>query len=58
MRAGPRNQRPTMSSATSEDAVAPAAKVDARDGVARGAEPTSTGAAARCVRINDVTTEW
>src|SRR5262249_35664505 len=41
-----------------EDAVAPAAKVEARDRVAWALNTLDWGRKTRCVRINDVTTEW
>jgi citrate lyase subunit beta/citryl-CoA lyase len=41
-----------------EDAVAPSAKVEARDKIAWALNNLSWGKKTRCVRINDVTTEW
>jgi len=41
-----------------EDAVAPAAKVQARDTIAEALNTLDWGRKTRCVRINDVTTEW
>ena len=41
-----------------EDAVAPASKVGARDIVARALNELDWGGKTRCVRINDVTTQW
>ena len=41
-----------------EDAVAPSAKVEARDKIAWALNTLDWGAKTRCVRINDVTTEW
>lgn len=41
-----------------EDAVAPNAKVDARDKIAHALNTYNWGKKTRCVRINDVTTEW
>jgi citrate lyase subunit beta/citryl-CoA lyase len=41
-----------------EDAVAPSAKVGARDTIARALNELDWGKKTRCVRINDVTTEW
>jgi len=41
-----------------EDAVAPSAKVDARGKVAWALNNLDWGKKTRCVRINDVTTEW
>jgi citrate lyase subunit beta / citryl-CoA lyase len=41
-----------------EDAVAPSAKVEARDRVAWALNTLDWGKKTRCVRINDVTTEW
>lgn len=41
-----------------EDAVAPSAKVEARDKVAWALNNLDWGRKVRCVRINDVTTEW
>jgi citrate lyase subunit beta/citryl-CoA lyase len=41
-----------------EDAVAPAAKVAARDTIANALNNLDWGKKTRCVRINDVTTEW
>ena len=41
-----------------EDAVAPSAKVEARGKIAWALNNLSWGRKTRCVRINDVTTEW
>jgi citrate lyase subunit beta/citryl-CoA lyase len=41
-----------------EDAVAPSAKVEARDKIAWALNNLDWGKKTRCVRINDVTTEW
>lgn len=41
-----------------EDAVAPSAKVEARDKIAWALNTLDWGKKTRCVRINDVTTEW
>jgi len=41
-----------------EDAVAPSAKVQARDTIAEALNTLDWGRKTRCVRINDVTTEW
>jgi citrate lyase subunit beta/citryl-CoA lyase len=41
-----------------EDAVAPSAKVKARDTIAEALNSLDWGRKTRCVRINDVTTEW
>jgi citrate lyase subunit beta/citryl-CoA lyase len=41
-----------------EDAVAPSAKVAARDTIADALNGLDWGRKTRCVRINDVTTEW
>jgi citrate lyase subunit beta/citryl-CoA lyase len=41
-----------------EDAVAPSAKVEARDKIAWALNNLDWGRKTRCVRINDVTTEW
>jgi citrate lyase subunit beta/citryl-CoA lyase len=41
-----------------EDAVAPSAKVQARDTIAEALNTLDWGKKTRCVRINDVTTEW
>lgn len=41
-----------------EDAVAPSAKVGARDTIVRALNELDWGKKTRCVRINDVTTEW
>jgi len=41
-----------------EDAVAPSAKVGARDTIAEALNTLDWGRKTRCVRINDVTTEW
>ena len=41
-----------------EDAVAPSAKVDARQKIAWALNNLDWGRKTRCVRINDVTTEW
>src|SRR5712675_17263 len=41
-----------------EDAVAPAAKVEARSKVAWALNNLDWGRKTRCVRINDVTTQW
>ena len=41
-----------------EDAVAPSVKVEARDKIAWALNNLSWGKKTRCVRINDVTTEW
>jgi citrate lyase subunit beta/citryl-CoA lyase len=41
-----------------EDAVAPAAKVEARTKVCWALNNLDWGRKTRCVRINDVTTEW
>jgi citrate lyase subunit beta/citryl-CoA lyase len=41
-----------------EDAVAPSAKVEARDKIAEALNTLDWGRKTRCVRINDVTTEW
>lgn len=41
-----------------EDAVAPAAKVEARNKIAWALNNLDWGRKTRCVRINDVTTEW
>ena len=41
-----------------EDAVAPSAKVEARDKIAYALNNHDWGRKTRCVRINDVTTEW
>jgi citrate lyase subunit beta/citryl-CoA lyase len=41
-----------------EDAVAPSAKVEARDKIAHALNTLDWGRKTRCVRINDVTTEW
>jgi citrate lyase subunit beta/citryl-CoA lyase len=41
-----------------EDAVAPVAKVEARDRIAWALNTLDWGRKTRCVRINDVTTEW
>lgn len=41
-----------------EDAVAPSAKVEARDKIAHALNSHDWGRKTRCVRINDVTTEW
>lgn len=41
-----------------EDAVAPSAKVEARDKIAWALNNLDWGRKTRCVRINDVTTQW
>ena len=41
-----------------EDAVAPSVKVEARDKIAWALNTLDWGKKTRCVRINDVTTEW
>ncbi len=41
-----------------EDAVAPSAKVEARERIAWALNTLDWGKKTRCVRINDVTTEW
>jgi len=41
-----------------EDAVAPSAKVEARDKIAWALNNLDWGTKTRCVRINDVTTQW
>ena len=41
-----------------EDAVAPSVKVEARDKIAWALNNLDWGKKTRCVRINDVTTEW
>jgi citrate lyase subunit beta/citryl-CoA lyase len=41
-----------------EDAVAPQAKVAARDTIAEALNTLDWGKKTRCVRVNDVTTEW
>jgi len=41
-----------------EDAVAPSAKVEARDKIAWALNNLDWGRKTRCVRVNDVTTEW
>ncbi|WP_337185261.1 CoA ester lyase [Phenylobacterium sp.] len=41
-----------------EDAVAPSAKVGARDTIAEALNTLDWGRKTRCVRVNDVTTEW
>jgi citrate lyase subunit beta/citryl-CoA lyase len=41
-----------------EDAVAPSAKVAARDTIAQALNELDWGRKTRCVRINDVTTQW
>ncbi|WP_342726332.1 CoA ester lyase [Bradyrhizobium sp. B097] len=41
-----------------EDAVAPSAKVEARDKIAWALNNLNWGTKTRCVRINDVTTQW
>jgi citrate lyase subunit beta/citryl-CoA lyase len=41
-----------------EDAVAPSAKVGARDTIAEALNNLDWGRKTRCVRVNDVTTEW
>src|SRR5439155_8843740 len=41
-----------------EDAVAPAVKVEARDKIAWALNNLDWGRKTRCVRINDVTTQW
>ena len=41
-----------------EDAVAPSAKVEARGKIVRALNTHDWGRKTRCVRINDVTTEW
>lgn len=41
-----------------EDAVAPSAKVEARERIADALNNLDWGKKTRCVRINDVTTEW
>lgn len=41
-----------------EDAVAPSAKIEARDKIAWALNNLNWGKKTRCVRINDVTTEW
>ena len=41
-----------------EDAVAPSAKVGARDTIAAALNELDWGRKTRCVRINDVTTQW
>ena len=41
-----------------EDAVAPSAKVEARDKIAWALNNLDWGKKTRCVRINDVTTQW
>ena len=41
-----------------EDAVAPSAKVEARAKIAWALNNLDWGRKTRCVRINDVTTEW
>ncbi len=41
-----------------EDAVAPSAKVAARDTIAHALNNLDWGKKTRCVRVNDITTEW
>jgi len=41
-----------------EDAVAPSAKVEARQKIVRALNTLDWGGKTRCVRINDVTTQW
>lgn len=41
-----------------EDAVAPSAKIGARDLIAKALNELDWGTKTRCVRINDVTSEW